>query len=212
VSTLTMTLLRRPDRIAMIKERRAATREPMAAACFALSRKLTVLYRDMEKVFSHHGEVVPEGIADGFADVWSALDERIALVTDRLATDPPEPPDSPRNRTRARYAADRRRRDTDRVHHTIADGARTEAIQQRFMPLMRRLVHREVLTALTQSEHTPIRFRGRLIPNRFEDAVHQRASADALTAAYVRSFFPLWGAKTTADVVRKSIRAPRRGR
>ena len=110
-----------------------------------------------------------------------------------------------RDRELCTKAAERRRLAPHAaIQHRIATGAATGAIQQRFMPLVRRTVHREIESCLKSYEGPALEFEGRRIVNMIDSEVAASASADVLTAAFVQTLFPLWGVTTTPEIVRKS--------
>ena len=79
------------------------------------------------------------------------------------------------------------------------------------MQHVRRTVHQQILMSLQSYEGPAQKYGRRRIVNMVESEVGTQTSADVLTAAFVKAIFPLWGATTTPDVVRKS-RLARRAR
>ena len=63
------------------------------------------------------------------------------------------------------------------------------------MPIVRRTVHREIESCLKSYEGPALEFEGRRIVNMIDSEVAAPASADVLTAAFVQTLFPLWGAR-----------------
>ena len=82
------------------------------------------------------------------------------------------------------------------------------AIQQRYMPGVYRAVHRRILAALEAYSGAPLTYRGRRIVRTWESEAAAAPSVDRLTAAFVRLVYPLWGASTTATIVRKARSRP----
>ena len=115
---------------------------------------------------------------------------------------PSTPEERAHDRTAERYAAARRR--LSPAHHRIATGAATTAIQQRYMRAVRCTVHRRILTALEAYEGPPLVYGGRQIVSIAVRDVAAAPNADSLTAAFVRLVYPLWGATTTVESVRKA--------
>lgn len=98
----------------------------------------------------------------------------------------------------------RRRR---QLENRIASGAQLSAIQQRFMPEVRRVVCTIISRALQQREGVHDVRVGTKVYRDQDDA-----AADALSAKFIRVFFPTWGATTTPELVRKArkVSAPLR--
>ena len=93
-------------------------------------------------------------------------------LTDRLEGGPTDAAALAHDRTQANYAAERRRLATHAaIQHRIAPGAATGAVQQRFMPLVRRTVYREVVKCLESYEGPALEFEGRRIVNMIDSEV-----------------------------------------
>ena len=100
-------------------------------------------------------------------------------------------------------------RDSPAFHARIAPGARLPAIQQRYMPGgVCRAVHHRILAALKAYDGDPLTYRRRRIVRTWESEAAAAPSVDILTAAFVRLVYPLWGASTTATIVRKARSRP----
>ena len=148
---------------------------------------------------------VPQRVHDAVYALLNALEDSVNAITDRMEGDPPSSDD----RTADRYAAERRDLlPSSGVHARIAPGARLPAIQQRYMPGVYRIVHRRILAALEHYSGSPLTYGGRRIVNMFASDGAVASSADRLTAAFVQLVYPLWGASTTAERVRKARSRP----
>ena len=76
------------------------------------------------------------------------------------------------------------------------------------MPGVYRIVHRRILAALKTYDGAPLTYHGRRIVRTWESEAAAAPSVDRLTAALVRVVYPLWGASTTAAIVRKARSRP----
>ena len=198
-------LWQRPDRVLLIKERRAHVFERQATAGRPLFNVLITGFARYENRLKKKGCPVPPMVTDAVGAVLNALEASVNAITDRMQGEPPSSDD----RTADRYAAERRRLPGfSGVHARIAPGARLSAIQQRYMPGVYRRVHRRILAALKTYNGAPLTYHGRRIVNVFESEAATAPSADILTAAFVRVVYPLWGASTTAAIVRKARSRP----
>ena len=198
-------LWQRQDRALLIKERRAHVYEMQAKAGRPLFRVLITGFERYANRLKAQGCPVPQRVDDAVYALLNGLEASVNAITDRMEGDPPSSDD----RTADRYAAERRRlpRSSD-VHTRIAPGARLPAIQQRYMPGVYRIVHRRILAALEHYSGSPLTYGGRRIVNMFASDGAVASSADRLTAAFVQLVYPLWGASTTAERVRKARSRP----
>ena len=198
-------LWQRPDRALLIKERRAHVYEMQAKAGRPLFRVLITGFERYANRLKAQGCPVPQRVDDAVYALLNALEYSVNAITDRMEGDPP----SSNDRTADRYAAERRRLPrSSGVHARIAPGARLPAIQQRYMPGVYRAVHRRILAALEAYDGAPLTYRGRRIVRTWESEAAAAPSVDRLTAAFVRLVYPLWGASTTATIVRKARSRP----
>lgn len=135
--------------------------------------------------------------------IVNVLEEPVNRLTDRLHGDPTHVGAS--DRTAERYARDRRALTRPGVaHHRIATGAQTGALQQRLMGAISLDVRQTILKALRTNEKRDLRFQGYSIPTGAANDAPLRGAANRLGAAFVQSVFPLWGATTTPDLMRKA--------
>ena len=170
-----------------------------------LSRVLITGFERYANRLKAQGCALPPRVDNAAFELLNALEDSVNAITDRMEGDPPSSDD----RTAARYAAERRRLPRfSRVHARIAPGARLPAIQQRYMPGVYRIVHPRILAALEKYSGAPLTYRGRRIVRTWESEAATAPSADILTAAFVRVVYPLWGASTTATIVRKARSRP----
>ena len=198
-------LWQRPDRALLIKERRAHVYEMQAKAGRPLFRVLITGFERYANRLKAQGCPVPHRVDDAVYALLNGLEDSVNAITDRMEGDPPSSDD----RTADRYAAERRRLPrSSGVHTRIAPGARLPAIQQRYMPGVYRIVHRRILAALEHYSGSPLTYGGRRIVNMFASDGAVASSADRLTAAFVQLVYPLWGASTTAERVRKARSRP----
>ena len=198
-------LWQRQDRALLIKERRAHVYEMQAKAGRPLFRVLFTGFERYANRLKAQGYPVPPRVNNAVGELFDALEASVNAITDRMEGEPPSSDD----RTADRYAAERRRLPrSSGVHARIAPGARLPAIQQRYMPGVYRIVHRRILAALEKYPGSPLTYRGRRIVNVFESEAATAPSVDILTAAFVRVVYPLWGASTTAAIVRKARSRP----
>ena len=205
VKKLIHDLRQRPDRALLIKERRAHVYEMQAKAGRPLSRVLITGFERYANRLKDQGCALPQRVDAAAFELFNALEDSVNAITDRMEGAPPSSDD----RTAARYAAERRRLPRfSRVHARIAPGARLPAIQQRYMPGVYRIVHRRILAALENYSGSPLTYHGRRIVRTWESEAATAPSADILTAAFVRLVYPLWGASTTAAIVRKARSRP----
>ena len=205
VKRLVRDLWQRPDRALLIKERRAHVYEMQAKAGRPLFNVLINKFQRYENRLKAQGCPVPPRVDNAVGALLNGLEDSVNAITDRMEGDPPSSDD----RTADRYAAERRRLPgLSRVHARIAPGARLTAIQQRYMPGVYRIVHRRILAALENYSGSPLTYRGRRIVRTWESEAAAAPSADILTAAFVRLVYPLWGASTTATIVRKARSRP----
>ena len=213
VAQLNDALWSEPGRALLLKERRAKTYEIQALAGRRFTNHVLAAYQRFESRLQKRGRTVPDRVYNAAFDLINTLEVPVNHLTDRLDGEPPEAVPRSRDRTSTRYAADRRSLEKPAiVHRRIAPGAATGAIQQRYMQHVRRMVHHTILTSLQSYEGPALEYDGRRIVNMVESEVGAPTSADVLTAAVVNAIFPLWGATTTPDVVRKSRRSRRTGR
>lgn len=103
----------------------------------------------------------------------------------------------------ARYA---RLRAAEPDQSPIAEGASVAAIQQRYMPQVRRLVADVIQTAISR-QRSAYAQRGELFVVRvgartYHD--HDDAAVHDLSAQFIRAFFPTWGRDTTPEHIRKA--------
>ena len=202
---LTHVLVRSRDLVLLLKERRAHIYEIQAVAGRRFLRRVERAFRRFKVRLAQQGLKVPEDVYDAIYTLFVALEIPVNHLTDRLEGGPTDEAACANDRTQARYSAERRRRKRyAAIHRRIAPGAATGAVQQRFMPLVRRTVYREVVKCLESYEGPALEFEGRRIVNMIDGEVAAPASADVLTAAFVQTLFPLWGVTTTPEVVRKS--------
>ena len=204
-------LFRSRDRILLFKERRARIYEMQAVTGRRFLRRVDDALRRFKARLTQHDLEVPEDVYDAIYTLFVALEVPVNHLTDCLEGGSTDAAALAHDRTQANYAAERRRLAPHAaIQHRIAPGAATGAVQQRFMPLVRRKVYREVVKCLESYEGPALEFEGRRIVNMFESEVAAPASADVLTAAFVQTLFPLWGVTTTPEVVRKSRSLHRR--
>ena len=202
-------LWQRPDRALLIKERRAHVYEMQAKAGRPLSRVLITGFERYANRLKDQGCALPPRVDNAAFELFNALEASVNAITDRLEGEPPTSASSSHDRTAARYAAERRRLPRiSRVHARIAPGARLPAIQQRYMPGVCRAVHHRILAALEAYDGDPLTYRGRRIVRTWVSEAATAPSVDILTAAFVRLVYPLWGASTTATIVRKARSRP----
>ena len=205
VKKLIRDLRRRPDRALLIKERRAHVYEMQAKAGRPLSRVLITGFERYANRLKDQGCALPPRVDNAAFELFNALEASVNAITDRMEGDPQSSDD----RTADRYAAERRRLPRfSRVHARIAPGARLPAIQQRYMPGVCRAVHHRILAALKAYDGDPLTYRRRRIVRTWESEAAAAPSVDILTAAFVRLVYPLWGASTTATIVRKARSRP----
>ena len=193
-------LWQRQDRALLIKERRAHVYEMQAKAGRPLFRVLITGFERYANRLKDQGCPVPPRVDNAVYALLNALEASVNAITDRMEGEPPSSDD----RTAARYAAERRRLPrSSGVHARIAPGARLPAIRQRYMPGVYRAVHQRILAALENYSGSPLTYHGCRIVNVFESEAAAPPSADRLTAAFVHVVYPVWGAFTTAEKVRK---------
>ena len=198
-------LWQRQDRALLIKERRAHVYEMQAKAGRPLSRVLITGFERYANRLKDQGCALPPRVDNAAFELFNALEASVNAITDRMEGDPP----SSNDRTADRYAAERRRLPrSSGVHARIAPGARLPAIQQRYMPGVYRAVHHRILAALEAYDGDPLTYRGRRIVRTWVSEAATAPSVDILTAAFVRLVYPLWGASTTATIVRKARSRP----
>ena len=205
VKKLIRDLRQRPDRALLIKERRAHVYEMQAKAGRPLFNVLINKFQRYENRLKAQRCPVPPRVDNAVGALLNGLEDSVNAITDRMEGDPPSSDD----RTADRYAAERRRLPgLSRVHARIAPGARLTAIQQRYMPGVYRIVLRRILPALEHYDGSPLTYRGRRLVRTWESEAATAPRADILTAAFVRLVYPLWGASTTAAIVRKARSRP----
>ena len=199
-------LWQRQDRALLIKERRAHVYEMQAKAGRPLSRVLITGFHRYANRLKAQGCALPPRVDNAAFELFNALEDSVNAITDRMEGDPPSSDD----RTADRYAAERRRLPrSSGVHTRIAPGARLPAIQQRYMPGVYRIVHRLHSGGPGRpTPASPLTYHGRRIVRTWESEAAAAPSADILTAAFVRLVYPLWGASTTATIVRKARSRP----
>ena len=179
--------------------------EMQAKAGRPLSRVLITGFERYANRLKDQGCALPPRVDNAAFELFNALEASVNAITDRMEGDPPSSDD----RTADRYAAERRRLPRfSRVHARIAPGARLPAIQQRYMPGVCRAVHHRILAALKAYDGDPLTYRRRRIVRTWESEAAAAPSVDILTAAFVRLVYPLWGASTTATIVRKARSRP----
>ena len=201
VRGLILALWKWPDRVLLIKERRARLYEVQATAGRPVTKTLLRAYTQYSARLARHDCQIPDDVADAVHALVNALETPVNALTDRM-DGPSTPEERAHDRTAERYAAARRR--LSLAHHRIATGAATTAIQQRYMRAVRRTVHRRILTALEAYEGPPLVYGGRQIVSIAVRDVAAAPNADILTAAFVRLVYTLWGATTTVESVRKA--------
>ena len=205
IPRLNRVLFRLPDRVLLLKERRAHIYEIQAIAGRRFLRRVEAACQEFEDRLAQQGHEVPDDVYYAVCALFMALEVPVNRLTDRFEGGPTDEAACANDRTQARYAAERHRRKRyAAIHRRIATGAATGAIQQRFMPIVRRTVYREIVHCLKSYEGPALEFEGRRIVNMIDSEVAAPASADVLTAAFVQTLFPLWGVTTTPEVVRKS--------
>ena len=205
VGRLLNDLMQSPDRVLLIKERRAHVYEIQAKAGRPLFNVLIKGFERYANQLKKKGGPVPPRVDNAAFELLNALEDSVNAITDRMEGDPPSSDD----RTADRYAAERRRLPRfSGVHARIAPGACLPAIQQRYMPGVYRTVHHRILAALEAYDGAPLTYRGRRIVRTWESEAAAAPSADILTAAFVRLVYPLWGASTTATKVRTARSRP----
>ena len=205
IPRLTHLLFRSRERVLLLKERRARIYEMQAVAGRRFLRRVEAACRQFKACLAQQGLKVPEDVHDATSTLFDALEVPVNHLTDRFEGGPTDAAALAHDRTQANYAAERRRLAPHAaIQHRIAPGAATGAVQQRFMPIVRCTVHREIESCLKSYEGPALEFEGRRIVNMIDSEVAAPASADVLTAAFVQTLFPLWGATTTPEVVRKS--------
>ena len=198
-------LFRLHDRVLLLKERRAKICEIQALAGRSFYRKVSTAFQQFSARVTQQGHAVPDDAYYATGALFSALEVPVNHLTDRFEGGPTDEAACANDRTQARYAADRRRLAPHAAtHRRIAPGAATGAIQQRYMPHVRRTLYQPIVRCLESYEGPALEFNGRRIVNMIDSEVAARGNADILTAAYVQTLFPLWGATTTPELVRKS--------
>ena len=196
---LTHVHVRSRDRVLLLKERRAHIYEIQAVAGRRFLRRVSDARRRFKARLTQDDLEVPEDVDDAIYTLFVALEVPVNHLTDRFEGGPTDEAACANDRTQARYAAERRRRKRyAAIHRRIATGAATGAIQQRFMPIVRRTVHREIESCLKSYEGPALEFEGRRIVNMFESEVAAPASADVLTTAFVQTLFPALGRNDNA--------------
>ena len=204
-------LFRSRDRVLLLKERRARIYEMQAVPGRRFLIRVEAAFRQFRARVTQQGHAVPNDVYDAMSALFCALEVPVNHLTDRFDGSPTDEAAYANDRTQARYAADRRRlAPYAATHRRIAPGATTGAIQQRFMPHVRRTVYREILKCLESYVGPALEYDGRRIVNMIDSEIGAHGSADVLTAAFVQTIFPHWGLTSTPEVVRKSRSSHRR--
>ena len=189
------------DVAALVAELRAARHEVLWRRIAPSHMLFWRLFEDLDAMLQQHHLAWPHGAPEAFIEFVEAL-SRPARELDLHASD--TSPALPAARAAARRA--RPGNPTSRIKPMQAPVERSlSAIRRRFMPHLRRQVGTRIRAA--RQAHVRVqRQRPRPVPLTSQQISRQiNRPSHELTAAFLRAFYPWFGAGTTAEHVRKSL-------
>ena len=189
------------DVAALVAELRAARHEVLWRRIAPSHMRFWRLFDALDAMLQQHHLAWPHGACEAFIEFVEAL-RRPARELDLHASD--TSPALPAARAAARRARPGNR--TSRIKPMQAPVERSlSAIRQRFMPHLRRQVGTRIRAA--RQAHVRVqRQRPRPVPLTSQQISRQiNRPSHELTAAFLRAFYPWFGAGTTAEHVRKSL-------
>ena len=198
-------LWQRQDRALLIKERRAHVYEMQAKAGRPLFNVLINKAQRYANRLKAQGCPVPQRVDDAVYALLNALEDSVNAITDRMEGDPPSSDD----RTADRYAAERRRLPDPpactralppvpacrRFNNATCRGYTVLCIDAFWRPW------KSTPALLSPTVAAASSGRGKARPLRRPVRTYSRRP-------FVRLVYPLWGASTTAAIVRKARSRP----
>ena len=189
------------DVAALVAELRAARHEVLWRRIAPSHRRFWRLFEALDATLKKHHLAWPHGAREAFVAFVEAL-SRPARELDLHTND--TSPALPAARAAARRARPGNR--TSRIKPMQAPVERSlSAIRQRFMPHLRRRVGTRIRAALQAHVQVQRQRPGQARLTRQQISRQINRPSHELTAAFLRAFYPWFGAGTTAEHVRKSL-------